>query len=346
MGRFEVYFLQKKVAGVWDTLERAQSVSVLVTSLVREFDARDDAELRILAGAYDQGSGSWEYTQIFFVDRGAIELGLIEAEVDESADSLAGDAWATDEAAADDAAADDAPDESVPGGREFADAIRRASDENRPVESRAADPIATDDDDTWVRRRSRPLFEDDPLDTDAPVGPPPGFRPQRQRGGRVFFVVGTLLIALVLTGAALLAPGIALDAPQVRPLLSWVRGLSDGSRIAVSGPAAVMPETTGQVITYAGVAEPLRGRWSPGRCDETYIEFDADGLVVGAPNRPESLKVPVVETIEDEFTWFVRRSPDLVEHFQKLGPNDLQLIGDTTRIGFSARTSDILTRCP
>ena len=96
MGRFEVYFLQKKVAGVWDTLERAQSVSVLVTSLVREFDARDDAELRILAGAYDQGSGSWEYTQIFFVDRGAIELGLIEAEVDESADSLAGDAWATD----------------------------------------------------------------------------------------------------------------------------------------------------------------------------------------------------------------------------------------------------------
>ena len=30
----------KKIGGVWDTLERAQSVSVLVASLVREFDAR------------------------------------------------------------------------------------------------------------------------------------------------------------------------------------------------------------------------------------------------------------------------------------------------------------------
>ncbi len=341
MGRFEVYFLQKKVTGVWDTLERAQSVSVLVTSLVREFDARDDAELRILAGAYDQAAGTWEYSQIFFVDRSAIELGLVEAEESEfeaggSGDPASGDAWTNDEAT----------DERVPGGQAFADAIRRASDERGPIESRAAEPVAEDDDDTWVRRRSRPMFEDDPLDTDAPVGPPPGFRPQRPRGGKVFFMLGTLLIALVLTGAAVLALGIALDAPQVRPLLSWVRGMSDGMQAPMSGPAAVMPETTGQVITHAGVAEPLRGRWSPGRCDETYIEFDADGLVVGAPNRPESLKVPVVETIEDEFTWFIRRSPDLVEHFQKLGPNDLQLVGDTTRIGFSARTSDILTRCP
>ncbi len=328
MGRFEVYFLQKKVAGVWDTLERAQSVSVLVTSLVREFDAREDAEVRILAGAYDQVAGTWDYSQIFFVDRSAIELGLTEAEESESE------------------AEEKTDDERVPGGRAFADAIRRASDERGPIVSHAADPVAEDDDDTWVRRRSRPMFEDDPLDTDAPVGPPPDFRPQRRRGGRVFFMIGTLLIALVLTGAAVLALGIALDAPQIRPLLSWVRGMSDGMQGPVSGSAAVMPETTGQVITHTGVASPLRGRWSPGRCDETYIEFDVDGLVVGAPNRPESLKVPVVETIEDEFTWFIRRSPDLVEHFQKLGPNDLQLIGDTTRIGFSSRTSDILTRCP
>ena len=72
MRRFEVYFLQKKVDGAWDTLERAQSVSVLVSSLVREFDAGEDAEVRVLAGAYNEAAGDWEFTQIFFVDRTAI----------------------------------------------------------------------------------------------------------------------------------------------------------------------------------------------------------------------------------------------------------------------------------
>ena len=337
MRRFEVYFLQKKIGGVWDTLERAQSVSVLVASLVREFDAREDAEVRILAGAYDEGAGAWEYSQIFFVDRGAIELDLAERDD------------------ADDFGPEEA-DDAVPGGHDFAAAIRRASDERGadsdepPAYASHAEAVETDDDDSWARRRSRPKFDDDPLDDEAPVGPPPSLHAHRRRSGQAFFMIGTIVIALILTGAAVLALGIALDAPQVRPLLSMFRGMSGGMEpheaSGGAGAGAVMPETAGQVLTYKGVAPSLRGRWSPGRCDETYVEFDADGLVVGAPGRPESLKVPVVETIEDDFTWFVRRSPDLVEHFQKLGPNDLQLVGDTTRVGFSSRTSDILTRCP
>src|SRR3546814_1250376 len=84
MNPFEVYFLQKKIEGVWETLERGQSVSLLVASLVREFEAREDAEVRILAGAYDEAGGTWEYTQIFFVDRSAVELALAERTDDDA----------------------------------------------------------------------------------------------------------------------------------------------------------------------------------------------------------------------------------------------------------------------
>lgn len=334
MRRFEVYFLQKKVDGVWDTLERAQSVSVLVASLVREFDSREDAEVRILAGAYDEATQDWEFTQVFFVDRSAVELTLSER------GEAAGGDWGRAEPEA---------TEAVPGGRGFADAIRRASGEG-----------GGRDDDDWLppRRPARDELPDDELpdddlpDDEPPIGPPPRFdAPRRRGGGQAFFVIGTIVIALILTGAAVLALGIALDAPQVKPVLSMFRSLTAGiggdEMVEVAkGDNAVMPETTGPIVTYQGVAPTLRGRWSPGNCDETYIEFDAEGLVVGARGRPESLKVPVVETLEDDYTWYVRRSPDLVEHFQKLGKNDLQLVGDTTRAGFSARTSDILTRCP
>src|SRR5690606_32876888 len=212
--------------------------------------------------------------------------------------------------------------EAVPGGRAFAEAIRRASDE-----------AGSADDDRWPVRRSR----GDAAAADLrPARPPRHFDPRRPRSGKVFFVIGTVLIALVLTVAAVLAVGIALDLPQVRPLLSLVQNRGTDDAAARTDGATVMPATTGEVVTYPGVAPGLRGRWSPGRCDQTYIEFDADGLVVGTPGGQESLKVPVVETLEDDYTWYVRRSPDLVEHFQKLGPADLQLIGDTGRAGFSA----------
>ncbi len=327
MKRFEVYFLQKKVDGVWDTLERAQSASVLVTSLVREFDSGEDAEVRILAGAYDEATQDWEFTQVFFVDRSAIELALAEREDDPLA-------WRNEPL-------DDDDRQAVPGGQAFADAIRRASGEGESLDTEGWPPAGR-------RGTDDALADDEP-----PIGPPPRFITPKRRSGQAFFVIGTIVIALILTGAAVLGLGIALDAPQVKPVISMFRNLTAGlgsgdqdAMVAPTGGDMVMPQTTGQVVTYHGVAPALRGRWSPGKCDETYIEFDAEGLVVGAPGRPESLKVPVVETLEDDYTWYVRRSPDLVEHFQKLGKNDLQLVGDTTRAGFSARTSDILTRCP
>lgn len=353
MKRFEVYFLQKKIGGTWETLERAQSVSVLIASLVREFDSREDAEVRIVAGHFDEAAQDWDFTQIFFVDRSAVELALAErddaaGEGTEQGDAPA-EAWSAESTRPGppwpedpEDAADGRQEYAVPGGQAFADAIRRASREEDAPEP-----------EEWPSRQQREEFDgiaDD--DQPPPLGPPPSFVPQRRRGGQAFFVVGTIVIALILTGAAVLGLGIALDAPQVKPVLSMFRDLTGGiggepkSVVATGSAKPVMPETTGQVITYQGVAPGLRGRWSPGRCDETYIEFDAEGLVVGAPGRPESLKVPVVETLEDDYTWYVRRSPDLVEHFQKLGKNDLQLVGDTTRAGFSARTSDILTRCP
>lgn len=344
MRRFEVYFLQKKLEGVWETLERAQSVSVLVASLVREFDAREDAEVRILAGAYDEAAQDWEFTQIFFADRGAVELALSER--DEAAGTGDATTAPADTGTVDDARADDLSDrrDTVPGGRAFADAIQRASDESDPLET-----------DNWIPPPRRGTYDEFP-DDELPVGPPPRFEAPHRRSGRAFFVIGTIVIALVLTAAAVLGLGIALDAPQVEPVLSKFRELTaglgtgnhdaDGSAVAAGGGNAVMPATTGPVLNYRGVAPGLRGRWSPGRCDETYVEFDADGLVVGAPGRPESLKVPVVETLEDDYTWYVRRSSDLVEHFQKLGSNDLQLVGDTTRAGFAARSSEVLTRCP
>ena len=341
MRRFEVYFLQKKVDGAWDTLERAQSVSVLVASLVREFDSREDAEVRILAGSFDESAQDWEFTQIFFVDRSAVELALTERDGDESDEAGPGTAgFAGHDVDDGPAHGHDEPDDSeaVPGGRAFADAIRRASDDG--------DDLDADD---W--RPGRRSAYDDLPDGEPPIGPPPRFDAPRRRSGQAFFVIGTIVIALILTGAAVLALGIALDAPQVKPVLSMFRNLTagvggDDMVVAKGRGNAVMPETTGHVVTFQGVAAALRGRWSPGHCDETYIEFDEDGLVVGARGRPESLKVPVVETLEDDYTWYVRRSPDLVEHFQKLGKNDIQLVGDTTRAGFSARTSDILTRCP
>lgn len=342
MRRFEVYFLQKKVDGVWQTLERSQSASLLVASLVREFESREDAELRILAGAYDEPQEAWEYTQIFFVDRGSIELGLAETpgsgDATEGPEAADDDAWPVAEWRRPTPAGTMDGGDTVPGGRGFADAIRRASEETEATE---AEPSVEE---LWRARRNR--LYDEKAAGPLPVGPPPRLDERRARSGRSFFIVGTVLIALILTAAAVLALGIALDLPQVRPLLALIQG-ADGPAGPDSAAAdKVMPKTTGKVVTYAGVAPGLRGRWSPGRCDQTYIEFDADGLVVGTPGGQQSLKVPVVETLEDDYSWYVRRSPDLVEHFQKLGPTDLQLVGDTTRVGFSARSSDILTRCP
>ncbi len=383
MRRFDVYFLQKRSTAGWDTLERAQSASVLIASVVREFDGQEDAELRVVAGDWNEAIGEWEFSQIFFVDRGSIDLRLAESaeEDDEPAAS-----WSTGSDRAggtDDSLEADLPPEraQTPGadtgatGSGFAAAIRAASEQAEQEaagatedDSRTApeDPLdmpepanrserssrrGTRDDDTNEDLRSLGFVHGD-LDAEDLDVPPPEFRPEPRRGGRLFFMIGTLLIAvlLILGSAAALMVAFKVDpAPRYIEMFKQWRAGGDfmlQSEETTSGPVSVVPQTVGQVARFDGVVPELRGRWSAGDCAEEYIEFDVDGFVVAAPGRPPSVKVPVTETLTDDYTWYLRRSDTLVEHFQRLGDSDIQMIGDTTPVGFTQRTSEVFTRCP
>lgn len=116
---------------------------------------------------------------------------------------------------------------------------------------------------------------------------------------------------------------------------------------ATSG-APVEPLTTGQVVRYVGVAPALRGRWSPRKCDTTFIEFDEDGYNRSIDGQAAAEKTDVSETLEDDFVFYLRRAPDLVEHFRKVTANDIQLAGATTESGYlgSSGKVEIYSRCP
>ncbi|WPZ32457.1 hypothetical protein T8K17_14530 [Thalassobaculum sp. OXR-137] len=345
MRRFDVYFLQKRDAAGWETVERAQSASVLVSSMIREFDGEEDAELRVVGGDWNATVGEWEFSQIFFVDRGSIDLSLAEPSSGEEEES-----------------GDGAP--SATGGS-FAEAIhaaRREADAREGSDS-YLDPALTASEAPPTRRRSsyddtagenedlRSLrFRHDHAEEDEPVGPPPDFRPEPRRSGRAYFMIGTVVIALILIlgAAAALMVAFKVDpAPRyIEMLRHWKDSTIGGAHDAPADSQGVMPQTAGETERHAGVAPDLQGRWSSGNCDGEYIEFGPDSFVVKADGRDPSVAVPVVETLEDEYTWYIRRSETLVEHFQKLGADDIQMIGDTTPVGFTQRTSEVYTRCP
>ena len=347
MRRFDVYFLQKRDAAGWETVERAQSASVLVSSMIREFDGEEDAELRVVGGDWNATIGEWEFSQIFFVDRGSIDLALSEPT---SAD---------DE---DNADADDGAGISSAPERSFAEAIQaaRAEADASEGEDDHLDPALTASEAPEPRLRSsyddaagedlRSLgFRHDHAE-DEPVGPPPDFRTEPRRSGRAFFMIGTVVIALVLIVGAAAALMVAFKVDPAPRYIEMLRHWKDSTLgDAHDGPAAtneVMPQTAGDVETHAGVAHDLQGRWSSGNCKDEYLEFGTDSFVVKADGRDPSVAVPVLETLEDEYTWYIRRSDTLVEHFQKLGADDIQMIGDTTPVGFTQRTSEVYTRCP
>lgn len=350
MRRYDVYFLQKKVAGIWETVEKAPSSTVLIGSLIRGFEEREDVAVRVVAADWDEAAADWTFEQIFFVDHDAIDLTLAESPGAGQADT----AWAPgarDDLAAESDTPDTADDTTIPGGHDFADAIRAASDDADTESERWSFDDDTDDreDDDTIRELGFASAGRGPA-----VGPPPTFSADRGRRGRPFFVIGTVLIALILTGAAAIGLMIALDSPHIAPLVEQARKMVAEFRDDMPPPAMstpptpddVIPDTSGQVIRYIGVAPSLRGRWSSGSCTVGYVEFDEDGYVIVAENRPPSVEIPVIETLEDDYTWFLRRSPNLVEHFQKLGSNDIQKIGDTTRSGFLQSTYEIMARCP
>lgn len=360
MRRFDVYFLQKRDAAGWETVERAQSASVLVSSMIREFDGEENAELRVVGGDWNATIGEWEFSQIFFVDRGSIDLSLAEPSGgdDENDDGT----WNSIGREAPEPA--DTPSVAASGGgRSFAEAIHAARQEagdrdetdgylDSSLTASEAPPSrrgsAYDDDASSEDLRSLG-FRHGHQDTEEPVGPPPDFRPEPRRSGRAFFMVGTVIIALVLIfgAAAALMVAFKVDpAPRyIEMLRHWKDSAMGGEHEAPADSHMVMPQTAGEVEHHAGVAQDLQGRWSSGDCEQEYIEFGADSFQVKAPGRDPSVSVPVIETLEDEYTWYIRRSDTLVEHFQKLGADDIQMIGDTTPVGFTQRTSEVYTRC-
>ncbi|MDF1793352.1 MAG: hypothetical protein P1U88_15670 [Thalassobaculaceae bacterium] len=358
MRRFDVYFLQKRDATGWETLERAQSASVLVSSMVREFDAEEIAELRVVGGDWNATIGEWEFSQIFFVDRGSIDLSLSEPSGDDEAE---GGVWSGAEREAPDSLDAPAADGS------FADAIHAARQEADRDGAPTVHDDHTDLEDHLTANEEPSLrrgVEDEDATSedlrslgfargvhpsDEPVGPPPDFRPEPRRRGRVFFMVGTVVIALVLIfgAAAALMVAFKVDpAPHyIEMLREWKDSALGGDHGAPMVAHAVMPQTSGETESHPHVAGALQGRWSSGNCSDEFIEFTADSFSVKAQGRDPSIDVPVIETLEDEYTWYIRRSDTLVEHFQKLGADDIQMIGDTTPIGFTQRTSEVFTRC-
>ena len=122
-------------------------------------------------------------------------------------------------------------------------------------------------------------------------------------------------------------------------------GVDGGS---VSPMPQVEPLTTGQVVRYAGIAPALRGRWSPRKCEATFIEFGEHSYHRSIDGQAGAEAAMVSETLEDDFMFYLRRSPEVVEHFRKVTANDIQLAGATTESGYlgSSKKAQIYSRCP
>ena len=95
------------------------------------------------------------------------------------------------------------------------------------------------------------------------------------------------------------------------------------------------------------MAPSLIGRWSSGDCQRSFIELTDEGYRRTIDGTASAEFVTVSETQEDDYQYLVRRAANLVEHFQKLGADDIRLAGVTGQTGFmaSAATVEVLSRC-
>jgi hypothetical protein len=391
--RYEVYFLQRKTLGEWETMERAQMVAVLVSSLTQAFETDQRAELRLVGGTWDETIREWQFAQIFYVDRNSVDLALGEPDEDFGGAEVEAERWTppmlVDDGIRFDAnrtgapAASDTDVEMPTGGPfgtsarnetlhsdgAFAAAIRRArGDEGDDfnLETTDTNPFsrASEDRDTLTFPQDAPedadgteetlrdlgfARRDFAADDDDQVGPPPAFsRPHRKARSPVLTILVLIVILLVLAGGVI-GMMVAFDRPEIRPYLQMFDEMMAGEHQMagpVSDPDAIMPDTTGQVLTFSGVAPALQGRWSPGDCETTYVEFDEASYVIATPQQQPSIEIPVSETLTDDYGFYVRRSPILIEHYQRLGAEEIQMIGRTSRAGFEDVTSDILNKCP
>ena len=392
MKRFGFYFLQRNAGGRWDTLEQAQSVTVLRSSLADQLAEAQDAELRIVGATFVPTQDRWVYTQLFYIDQGSIDLGIAEEAAFDADEGEDGDAASQDDTPTHQARpetpsevppeiAPDNPPEAPPQSppepqpptdrsnvvamenewerlREQAGQEARGDAAAAPARDEAAELAQS-----WMRRR-----RDEPLQAPQDDDLPPPFQLSRPgRKPRTLLLVTGAILGVVLLALAGLGVLLYVQHPLVmqaaddlglgdyaRMPAAWLGSAHEGAMAPAPGAppppprgAQVQPPTTGQVVRYKGVAPSLIGRWSSGDCQRSFIELTDEGYRRTIDGTASAEFVTVSETQEDDYQYLVRRAANLVEHFQKLGADDIRLAGVTGQTGFmaSAATVEVLSRC-
>jgi hypothetical protein len=384
--RFSYYYLQFNSGRAWETLEQSESVAVLTSGLADQLASPTDSEIRIVGANFDPQSERWGYEQLFYIDQSSIDLGIAEesefgghqtlgandsgppavggaghdfaspAETDEDAGpgpaitALMREREETDDAGA---ASDGDEDNAAPPWMNQDEADEQnLTDRDEDAELEEAVP--------WLRARD----ETDDADQDATEPFHFDTTPPRRRitVGKIIgfvFVVLFLAVWVVIGALVYLQHPLLLDTADKLGIGQYLRlgTHTDGSNTdshassmeADKGATPLVePLTTGQVVRYVGVAPALRGRWSPRKCETTYIAFDEDGYIRSIDGQAAAGKTEISETLEDDFVFYLRRSPEMVEHYRKVTANDIQLAGATTESGFlgSSGKVEIYSRCP
>jgi hypothetical protein len=351
MKRYAHYFLQSRPAtargGHWETLEQARAYSVLKSGLLREIANDRGAEIRLVGAYHDDATGEWQYAQLFYLDQSSVELpGADDDDYDEYVREEDEDRGGFDDDAVDGFGTGSSHEDTIQ------ETQYEAEPDSEPLETEAE--TGTADAVPWASRGR------DSSDADRYDELPPVFhKPVPKRRSPVKGLV-LLLLVLVLIGGLAASVLLYLQHPAILSLADrtgfgdYARRFPHASAPGETGMPApteepvVMPLTTGNVINYRGVAPTLVGRWSPDNCIDSYVVFTDDGYTVTRDGKTSPETVEVTETMEDDFQYYLRRSPSLVEHLQKLGPNDIQMAGSTGTGGFmpSGNSIQILSRCP
>ena len=347
MKRYAHYYLQSRPAtdrgGPWETVEQARAYSVLKSGLAREIAHDRGAEIRLVGAYHDDASGDWQYAQLFYIDQSSIDLPMVEEEPEAGFDDDAVDGFG----------AESEPEEY----EEYGDEERTEAPRRNENISMSYEPEEAETEETWPADRNgtseRQAFDDLP-----PIFRKPA--PRKKRSALKTIIL--LLLVLFLLGGGAVSVMLYLQHPAMLSLAdkaglgSYARmfphaSMADdapGMESRTADEPVVMPLTTGNVIRYSGIAPTLVGRWSPDNCAENYVIFTGSGYTVTREGKTSAETVNITETMEDDFQFYLRRSPTLVEHLQKLGPNDIQMAGSTGTGGFmaSGNTIQILNRCP
>lgn len=344
MKRYAHYYLQSRPAtdrgGHWETVEQARAYSVLKSGLSREIANGRGAEIRLVGAYHDDASGGWQYAQLFYLDQSSVDLPMAEDQPPSDFDDDAVDGFGQVSE----------PENSY---EERTEAPRRDESVSMIYES----PLESEDEEPWQTVR-----EDDSGGSSYDELPPVFRKPVPRKKRSPLRTIILLLLVLLLIGGGAISVMLYLQHPAMLSLADKA-GLGDYARMfphasmardeskmdsEMTEEPAVMPLTTGNVIRYRGIAPTLVGRWSPDNCGQNYVIFTDTGYTVTRDGKTSPETVDITETLEDDFQFYLRRSPTLVEHLQKLGPNDIQMAGSTGTGGFmaSGNTIQILNRCP